>query len=127
MPFSYTLNDAEGMVRMVGAGEASLAETEQMVRALASDLRSRPGQPLFCDVRELDWVPWPNEVKIVASLLYELRSSFTGPVAIVTEKPAIFGMARMLSMLVEPAGIRMAAFRCPAQAKLWCGQALEAG
>jgi hypothetical protein len=127
MPFIYEIDEKAGVLRVEGRGDADLAGAEELLRAVAADLRSRPGWPILCDVRELTWVPWPNEIRKMASLLYEVRSVITGPVGVVTERPALFGMARMLSMLVEPVGVRMAVFRLTEDAESWCAETIGAG
>lgn len=120
VPITYVVDDRTKWVFVRGEGQADVAHCEVVARALAADLHDRPGWPILCDFRELAWVPWPHEVRQLSQTLNELRDAFTGPLAVVVEKPAVFGMARMLSTLVEPFGIRMMAFRELDEAVSWC-------
>lgn len=120
MSLSYQIDEGTHTIRVVGEGTFDVTHCEEFARAVAAELASRPGWPIVADCRELVWIPWPSEVRQVAMVLGELRSAYTGPVAIVLSRPVVFGLARMLATLVEPFGVRMMPFWEPLQAETWC-------
>jgi len=60
-----------------------------------------------------------TEMRALAAHIEALPSPKRGPVAVVTEHPALFGMARMYSMLTEAAGLRFQVFRDRPSAEHW--------
>lgn len=119
MPLTYQLDEGARTVVVVGEGTADVAQCEVVARALAADLETRRGWPILCDFRALTWVPWPAEVRYLATMMGELRAFLTGPIAVIIEKPATFGMARMLAILIEPFGLRMMPFRSLDEGTAW--------
>jgi hypothetical protein len=119
---TYSIDDAAHTLRVRGEGMLDVAHCDAVTRAVAAELSSRPGWPILADVRELTWVPWPNEVRQVAMVIMEMRAAYTGPIAIVVARPVVFGLARMLSTLVEPVGVRMMPFWSVEDAASWCAQ-----
>lgn len=119
MSLTYRIDEGTRSIRVVGEGTFDVAQCERVARAIAVELGERPGWPIVCDCRDQTWVPWPKEIRQVAAVLGELRARFTGPLALVLGKPALFGMARMLSTLVEPFGLRMMAFWNLEDAESW--------
>jgi hypothetical protein len=55
-----------------------------------------------------------------------LRHVKLGPTAIVTDNDVVFGMARMYSLLVDGAGVRVEVFRDLEAARQWLDQAATA-
>lgn len=122
MPVTYRIDEDERVVRVLAEGAADVAHVADVARTLAADLAPRPGWPLLCDCRQLSWLAWPNEIRQIASILFEFRSVLTGPIAVVLARPAAFGMTRMLSTLIEPFGIHMMPFWDGSAAERWCEQ-----
>jgi Ni,Fe-hydrogenase I small subunit len=119
MPYRYTIDSDARLVTVVGEGLADLGVTGTFMRTLLADREYRPDLDLLVDARTLDYTPTLHEAQEIRTMLHDVRESYRGRIAVVVDGTVRFGMARMVSTLVEPSGIRMEAFRDLATARAW--------
>jgi hypothetical protein len=93
------------------SGEVTLQEIESMFRGLIT----RPelsGSDMLVDAREVEGVPSTAELRIVArEIMPSMTGQGLGAVGIVTDKPFVYGVARMFAVFAEAVGARVGAFR----------------
>lgn len=119
MPYVYSIDTESRVVTVTGEGAADFASTAAMVRVLVSDPAFRPEYGILCSVRDLVFVPSLEDARGFGLLFLELRAFFRGRIAVVVQGAARYGVARMISTLVELRGVEMAAFTDPAGARRW--------
>lgn len=96
-----------------------------VARALAN-AEYEPGMEIFIDCRGCD-APNPQAIRALAGALEESRDVM-GPIAILTDSDASFGMGRMLEILTGMAGSRsVRVFRHAPQLESWLRQAVLHG
>lgn len=113
-----TLQLGEGTVRRLrGSADGTYAHQAQLLRELARDMM--PGEPLLVDLRDIHLLPSTAEVDLLANLLAS-RHGFGGSrVAVLVDKGAQWGIARMISTMVELRGGHAKAFQDEEVAMTW--------
>jgi len=121
MPITYEIDDANGWVRMVGSGVITDEEVLTYRKRLLADPRFRPSMKLLSDMRGIE------RVQVTAGGIRRLvheESSHSADLAarrlaIVTDSPVAYGMARMYQMLAENVGGAIQVFRRIEDATAW--------
>jgi hypothetical protein len=89
-----------------------------MVRTVASEVGT-----LHCgalsDVREMEYYPSITELRTIAFEFIRLRAAYRCGVAFVVSNDKHFGLGRLLSALVDKAGVRIGVFRNVPEAEEW--------
>lgn len=88
------------------------------IRAVATETASQQCGALS-DVREMDYVPSITELRSIAFEFVRLRAAYRCGVAFVVSNDRHYGLGRLLSALVEKAGLRISVFRDVAEAEQW--------
>ena len=121
MPITYEIDDANGWVMMVGSGVITDEEVLTYRQTLLADSRYRPSMKLLSDMRGIE------RVQVTAGGIRRLvheESAHAAELtarrlAIVTDSPVAYGMARMYQMLAENAGGAIQVFRRIDEAMAW--------
>ena len=121
MPITYEIDDRNGWVKMVGSGVITDEEVLTYRQALLADPRFRPSMKLLSDMRGIERVQVTaggirRLVHEESSHAHELAAR---RLAIVTDSPVAYGMARMYQMLAENAGGAIQVFRRIEDATAW--------
>ena len=119
MPYAIDIQPANHRVVVRGLGKPDIRETVEAMRRLAADPLHSPGFGVFADMRELDYVASFDDLIVMRDAFDELKGSYTGPIAVVVPDLLRYGIARTISGLTGMIGIRIEAFRDPAQADAW--------
>lgn len=121
MPITYEIDEANGWVKMVGSGVITDEEVLAYRQTLLADPRFRASMKVLSDMRGIE------RVHVTAGGIRRLvheESSHTAELAarrlaIVTDSPVAYGMARMYQMLAENAGGAIQVFRRIEDAMAW--------
>jgi hypothetical protein len=104
VPFSYEIDPEAAITLVVGDGAVTHAERLSAVRAWLTDPRNCPGMSLLCDFSAATTVPTLEEIQEIVGVF--LRRPQTGSprrIAIVSSRPATFGVARQFQGLLDDA------------------------
>jgi hypothetical protein len=121
MPITYEIDEANGWVWMVGSGVITDEEVLTYRQSLLADPRFRSSMKLLSDMRGIERV----EVTAggIRRLVHEESSHASElaarRLAIVTDSPVAYGMARMYQMLAENTGGAIQVFRQIEEATAW--------
>ena len=101
------------------SGEVTYAETQRAIDDVLGHSQARDGAMLLVDARAVTGAPSTAELRAMARDLKPLTDRGFGPMAIVTEKAFLYGLARMFAVFAEVFGIRVHACRTMAEAEEW--------
>jgi len=119
MPYAIDIQPARRRVVVRGLGKPDLSDTVEAMRRLAADPMHSPGFGVLADMRELDYVASFDDLIVMRNAFDELKSSYTGPIAVVVPDLLRYGIARTISGLTGMIGIRIEAFREMTAADAW--------
>jgi len=119
MPYTYRLAPAECMIRCNLTGPYDIRETQQLFRDLCAGGRCPEGWGVLVDVTTREGAPTSEGIASLMMTLEALSSRLTGRIGFVTGAPAQFGMARMLEIRAEMAGLALRAFMNEPDALAW--------
>ncbi len=108
MPFRYTIDAAERLIRIDAEGDVSVDTWFAMIDDVRADERFASGFDLLFDRTKLSHVPdsvyvreWINRLRPV------MRQMGARHLAIVVTEPVVYGMMRMASAFAEPGGFTL--------------------
>lgn len=110
MPFELDISPDGSLARVRGFGQDAFSSTLEALRRIGDDPRILAGMPVLMDVRELDYLATPPEVKEFASP-DSIPSFFSGhSVALLVRPGTQFGVTRAFASRAESVGSRMKVF-----------------
>jgi hypothetical protein len=118
VPLTYSTDPTRDLVVVTGVGTVTLDDSLRTIRAVAAETSSHQCGSLT-DVRAMDYYPSVTELKTIAIEFIRLRASFRCGVAFVVSNDKHFGLGKLLSALVDPAGLRIGVFHDSAAAEAW--------
>ena len=120
MPVSFEFNEASGVIRIRCYGECSVVDVVPQSKSFL-DGRTLPNPiNVFVDVRELTSLPTTEEVRRLKDSLFSARERVTfGCCAVLADRDAIYGMARMWGVFVEEIFAAVDVFRLAPEAIKW--------
>jgi len=118
VPFSYNIEPSRNLVAVVAAPPVTFDESMRAIRAVALEVASQQCGALS-DVREMDYVPSITELRTIAFEFIRLRAAYRCGVAFVVSNDTHYGLGRLLSALVDRAGLRIGVFRDVPEAEEW--------
>ena len=119
MAFSYVIDKTLGRTLVTGEGTTSYDEIAALVDRLIHDPDYEPTAPLLADCRTLDYLATYDEALRYRDLLAGLKDNFRGPIAVVVTGTARFGVTRIVSTLLDLAGVNLFAFQSLEAAERW--------
>ena len=124
MPIDYVRDDQTRRVTVALTGDVSLAELMHVVDRQAAEGTWTYG--LLYDARRVLTPAESREARMLVAHVAKVAAVHgqRGPVAIVTDRPATYGIVRMYSMLSDgaPQHLTVDVFRDPADAERWLEQ-----
>lgn len=122
MPVEVSVDGKRRLVVARLSGVLTLQEILGAIDGAAGDPLFGPGFDVLSDHTLVEEPITPAQAKEMVKHLRELADAFQGfRWAVVTVAPASYGMIRMVSALVEPAGIDVRVFPSLAEAEAWLG------
>ena len=120
MPVLFERTETSAAVRIRCSGEVTILDVIPGCRSHSERERTPGPLNVFLDLREMISVPTTSEIRAVSDTLYHLRRRPAfGCCAVLAERDATFGMARMFSILVEDMFVAVRVFRLPTEANEW--------
>jgi hypothetical protein len=119
MPYSISIDHGQKRVAVVAHDPVGLADAfEFMDRQVAEGAWA---YTLLHDARSISWIPSVAEVRRLVFRIQTIARTHgpRGPVAFITANEALFGMARMYSVLGQDVALTVEVFRDPLQAERW--------
>jgi len=125
MPYTITIDPARRLALIVGKGPNDLASSLAAMDELAARADFLPGYGMLCDFRENDYAPGVSDAPTLAEVYSE---KFRGrPMAVVVSSLLHYGIANMITTLIQLRGIPVAAYRDVDEAAAWIESSLRAG
>jgi len=100
-------------------GKVTYDECEALLDELQHHPRLCCGVQVYVDGRDVESTPSTSELRAIARDLQPLVERGIGPIAFVTDKTFIYGVARMFSAFAEAMGATVHAFRSEEEAHHW--------
>ena len=101
------------------SGHVTFQELKQILDEILADARLRAGARVLVDGRFIGDAPCTEDLRDVARKLKPLVDRGIGPIAIVTARPAVYGIARMFSVFAEAMRANVAPFKSLDEASGW--------
>lgn len=130
-PFTHAIDPDPGIVVLTYTRQPTFSEWAKAMKKVLADPDYRPGLGILSDRRKVGGTADPPTVQAMADWVHAHRDRFANcrwAVVVSPDAVAEYGMARMGSMLFEPAGIELRAFTDYADAVAWVASSgLKAG
>lgn len=125
MPYAITIDQARSLAIILGTPPNDLESSLAAMSELAARPDFLPGYGMLCDFRENDYTPGVADAPKLAEAYSE---KFRGrPMAIVVSSLLHYGIANMITTLIQLRGSPVAAFRDIDEAAAWIESSLRAG
>ncbi|HVN82535.1 MAG TPA: hypothetical protein VMW38_26350 [Terriglobia bacterium] len=120
MPVTYSIDEAQGVIRTKCAGYVTLEQVVDHFRMLDEDPDCPAHLDVLLDLSETTSLPESNQLKIVSNEIGRIRSKIQfGTCAIVASREALFGMARMFEVFAAERFHAIQVFRILSEAEVW--------
>lgn len=110
--------DSEVLV-VTGHGAGSLEESDRVLEELARQQLVPVIRGVLFDLRQLGWIPNPEEARLIAARYGTFGSRHGCRMAYLAPPGAQYGVARMIEMLSQQYGVRAATFATLEAAHAW--------
>lgn len=119
MPYEFSIDSAARRVHVRGFGASSFEEARQKTDEMLGDPAYDPSFAILFDGRELEYLATYEDALQFRDMFGRQRASFRGPIAIVVQGTARYGVSRMIATLTDLVGVRMEAFLALPDAEAW--------
>lgn len=120
MPISYQIDRTAALIRTRCYGHVTLHEVLGHFRDLRQESALPKRLDVFLDLHEVTSRPTAEEIRIASKEPGALQGTVTlGCCAIVVDRDALFGMARMWGILAEGSFVSVNVFRSTTEAEAW--------
>ena len=120
MPISYTIDRSRRLIRTRCYGLVTLAEVLDHFHVLKSDPDCAANLDVYLDLRDMASSPTAEQIREASGGPEILRGIVRfGCCAVVADRDAIYGMARMWEVLVEKSFTSVMVFRSDEEAEAW--------
>lgn len=120
MPISYQIDRTAALIRTRCYGHVTVHEVLGHFRDLRQESALPKRLDVFLDLHEVTSRPTAEEIRIASKEPGALQGTVTfGCCAIVVDRDALFGMARMWGILAEGSFVAVNVFRSTTEAEAW--------
>ena len=120
MPISYQIDRTAALIRTRCYGHVTLHEVLGHFRDLRQESALPKRLDVFLDMHEVTSCPTAEEIRIASKEPGALQGTVTfGCCAIVVDRDALYGMARMWGILAEGSFVAVNVFRSTTEAEAW--------
>jgi hypothetical protein len=127
MPYESTIDPAMRRVVVRAFGPSTFDEARLEAERLIADPAFDPTYAILVDGRELEYLASYEDALQFRDMFGRLKSSFRGPIGVVVQGMARYGVSRMVATLCDLAGVRMEAFLSLSEAETWIAEQLGGG
>jgi hypothetical protein len=100
-------------------GHVTFQELKQIFDEIVAHPRLTRGARVLVDGRFIGDAPCTEDLRTIARELKPLVDRGVGPIAIVTARPAVYGIARMFSVFAEAMCANVSPFKSLEEARTW--------
>jgi hypothetical protein len=119
MPYDVTIDAAARRVHVRAFGPSSYDEAKDSIDRLVDDQAFEPTFSLLFDGREMEYLASYEDALRFRDLFQRMKEKFRGPMAIVVQGTARYGVSRMIASLLDLVGVKMEAFLSLPEAETW--------
>jgi len=119
MPYDVTIDAAARRVHVRAFGPSSYDEAKDSIDRLVVDPAFEPTFSLLFDGREMEYLASYEDALRFRDLFQRMKEKFRGPMAIVVQGTARYGVSRMIASLLDLVGVKMEAFLSLPEAETW--------
>ena len=119
MPYDVTIDAAARRVHVRAFGPSSYDEAKDSIDRLVVDPAFEPTFSLLFDGREMEYLASYEDALKFRDLFQRMKDKFRGPMAIVVQGTARYGVSRMIASLLDLVGVKMEAFLSLPEAETW--------
>jgi hypothetical protein len=119
MPYDVTIDAAARRVHVRAFGPSSYDEAKESIDRLVVDPAFEPTFSLLFDGREMEYLASYEDALRFRDLFQQMKDKFRGPMAIVVQGTARYGVSRMIASLLDLVGVKMEAFLSLPEAETW--------
>jgi len=119
MPYDVTIDAAARRVHVRAFGPSSYDEAKVSIDRLVVDPAFEPTFSLLFDGREMEYLASYEDALRFRDLFQRMKDKFRGPMAIVVQGTARYGVSRMIASLLDLVGVKMEAFLSLPEAETW--------
>jgi hypothetical protein len=120
LPYRVDIEEATRTIVITGSGQATTADTLQLIAGMRDTFREHRGFNLLYDSSAMDITSSANDMLRVATALFEESETAFGRIAIVVPEVRE-ELARIFAALAHPHGVSTNVFQHPADARRWLG------
>ena len=119
MPYDVSIDAAARRVHVRAYGPSSFDEAKASIDQLVADPAFQPTFSILFDGREMEYLASYEDALQFRDLFQKMKEMFRGPMAIVVQGTARYGVSRMIASLLDLVGVRMEAFLSLPEAETW--------
>jgi len=119
MPYDVSIHPSIRRVVIRAYGPSSFDEARITADKLIADPEYDPEFAILVDGRELEYLASYHEAIQFRDMFERMKHSFRGPIAVVVQGMARYGVSRMIAMMADLVGVRMEAFLALPEAEEW--------
>ena len=119
MPYDVTIDAPTRRVLVRAHGPSAFEEAHAEAERLINDPAFEPTFSILVDGRELEYLASYEDALHFRDMFQRMKSSFRGPIAVVVQGTARYGVSRMIASLLDLVGVKMEAFLSLPEAETW--------
>ena len=124
MPYEHFIDPAKHRVVVRAFGPSTFEEARAAGDRLIADPLFAPPFEILFDGRELEYLASYQDALQFRDMFGRLKASFRGPIAVVVQGMARYGVSRMIATLTDLVGVKMEAFLSVPDAEAWITEQL---
>ena len=119
MPYDVSIDAAARRVLVRAHGPSTFEEARGSAERLVSDPAFEPTFSILVDGRDLEYLASYEDALQFRDMFQRLKGSFRGPIGVVVQGTARYGVSRMVASLLDLVGVKMEAFLSLPEAETW--------
>jgi hypothetical protein len=119
MPYEVTIDAPARRVLVRGYGPSSFDEALRSIETLIADPVFEPTFSILFDGRDMEYLASYEDALSFRDTFQRLKEKFRGPIAVVVQGTARYGVSRMIASLLDLVGVKMEAFLSLPEAETW--------
>ena len=118
MPLTVAFQEPDTLI-VCASGEVTFDEVQVTRARILAHPRLSGATQMLVDGRTVSGAPSASELRTIATEMVPMLERGMGPIAIVTDSPMVYGVARMFATFAELVNATVMPFRCMADAERW--------
>jgi hypothetical protein len=119
MPFVHEISEDDATAFVTARNPLDIDSFRRSITDLAGEPGFQPHFKILVDLRNMDFTPSNEEVRIIADVIGRMKEAYRSKVAVVVSGDLHFGLFRVASTYAEIKGFSMTVFRDLDEARAW--------